>query len=46
MKIEMKTTDDYCGSSMCRNGCASMLNFNEPCAHIPIENNLNQKTEK
>lgn len=25
-----------CGSSMCRNGCTSMLNFNEPCAHMPF----------
>jgi len=28
---------NYCGSSMCKNGCLSMLKFDEPCAHHPIK---------
>ena len=32
---QRQIVDNYdCGSSMCRNGCTSMMNFNEPCAHF------------
>jgi len=35
---ERNCMDNYnCGGSMCRNGCSSMLNFDEPCAHFTGE---------
>ena len=37
----MKTNEDYCGSSMCRNGCTSMLNFDEPCSHYLVDSSFN-----
>ena len=32
---ERNIIDNYdCGGSSCRNGCVSLINFNEPCAHF------------
>jgi hypothetical protein len=42
----MKTNEAYCGSSMCRNGCTSMLNFGEPCAHYPIKTPMQELIEQ
>jgi len=30
-------TENYCGRSMCNNGCISEINHGIPCAHSPIK---------